>query len=156
MQVKTLLNACHRFKDFVYAAIGIRRVRCRESIVAEVRPRCGSKPVCSGCGQKRTGYDTSAKPRLYQFVPIWGFQCYLSYRLRRVDCPECGIKVERVPWAEGKRPLCRAYELFLAQWARRLSWKETAEVFRTSWHSVFTSVKAVVDYGLKHRNLEGI
>lgn len=156
MQVKTLLNNCHRFKSFVYASVRFERIKNQESLVAELRPRRGSKPVCSGCGTKCSGYDTSAKPRLYQFVPIWGFQCYLSYRLRRVDCPGCGVKVEKVPWAEGKRPLCSAYELFLARWARRLSWKETAEAFRTSWHSVFTSVKAVVDYGLKHRNLEGI
>ncbi|WP_419610838.1 hypothetical protein, partial [Thiolapillus sp.] len=40
--------------------------------------------------------------------------------------------VEQMPWAMGKRPLTRAYGWFLASWARRLSWKETAEVFRTS------------------------
>jgi hypothetical protein len=27
--------------------------------------------------------------------------------------------------------------LFLARWARRLSWKETAAAFRTSWEKVF-------------------
>ena len=43
--------------------------------------------------------------------------------------------------------------LFLARWARRLSWKETAEVFRTSWDKVFDAVEHVVTWGLGHRVL---
>ena len=27
---------------------------------------------------------------------------YFVYAMRRVDCPTCGVTVERVPWAEGK------------------------------------------------------
>lgn len=156
MRVKTLLNACHRIKGFVYTAERFERIKGQDSLVVEMRPRCGSKPVCPGCRIRRSGYDTAAEPRLYQFVPLWGFQCFLSYRPRRVDCPDCGVKVEKLPWAEGKRPLCRAYELFLAGWARRLCWTQTAEAFRTSWHSVFSSVRTVVEYGLEHRSLEGI
>src|SRR5436305_15121017 len=41
--------------------------------------------------------------------------------------------------------------LFLARWARRLSWKETAEAFRTSWDKVFDAVEHVVTFGLEHR-----
>jgi transposase len=29
---------------------------------------------------------------------------FLAYRMRRVDCSDCGVKVEQVPWAEGKNP----------------------------------------------------
>ena len=43
--------------------------------------------------------------------------------------------------------------LFLARWARRLSWKETAEAFRTSWDKVFDAVEHVVTFGLEHRAL---
>jgi transposase len=43
--------------------------------------------------------------------------------------------------------------LFLARWARRLSWKETAEAFRTSWGKVFGAVEHVVTWGLEHRTL---
>jgi transposase len=38
-------------------------------------------------------------------------------------------------------------------WARRLSWKETAEAFRTSWDKVFDAVEHVVTFGLGHRTL---
>ncbi len=53
--------------------------------------------------------------------------------MRRVDCRRCEkVVVEEVPWGDGKRTLTSAYMLFLARWARKLSWKETAESFRTS------------------------
>jgi hypothetical protein len=74
--------------------------------------------------------------------------------MRRVDCrPRGAIVVEDVPWGDGKRTLTRAYMLFLARWARRLSWKETAEAFRTSWEKVFDAVEHVITWGLEHRVL---
>ena len=63
------------------------------------------------------------------------------------------VKVEALPWANGKHTLTRAYMIFLAQWARKLSWKETALSFRTSWEKVFNAVEWVVDWGLSHREL---
>ena len=36
------------------------------------------------------------------------------YMMRRVECPRCGVIVERVPWAEGKHQLTTTYMLFLA------------------------------------------
>jgi hypothetical protein len=43
--------------------------------------------------------------------------------------------------------------LFLARWARKLSWKETAEAFHTSWDKVGDAVEYVVGWGLAHRPL---
>jgi transposase len=46
--------------------------------------------------------------------------------------------------------------LFLARWARKLSWKETADAFHTSWDKVCDAVEHVVHWGLEHRTLESI
>jgi transposase len=74
--------------------------------------------------------------------------------VRRLDRRRCGVvTVEEVPWGDGKRTLTKAYMVFLARWARRLSWKETAEAFRTSWDKVFDAVEYVVTWGLEHRTL---
>ena len=71
-----------------------------------------------------------------------------------MDCRRCGaVVVEEVPWADGKRSLTKAYMLFLARCVRRLSWKETAEAFRTSWEKVFDAVEHVVTWSLAHRPL---
>jgi transposase len=149
LQLITILNRCHRFPGFVY-----RQARFSsdgKSIEIAVSPRVGSKAVCSGCHQPAPGYDRLAERR-FEFIPFWGFLVFLLYQMRRVDCPRCqAVVVEEVPWGDGKRTLTRAYMLFLARWARRLSWKETAEAFRTSWDKVFDAVEHVVDYGLEHR-----
>ncbi|MDO9040841.1 MAG: transposase [Desulfocapsaceae bacterium] len=76
--------------------------------------------------------------------------------MRRVNCPDCGIKVEAVPWATGKNHLVTTYAWFLASWAKRMSWKDVSRAFNTSWESVFRSVKMAVTWGLAHRNLDGI
>jgi transposase len=124
-------------------------------LLVEVRPHGRSRPRCSGCEQKRPGYDTLA-PRRFAFVPLWGIAVYLVYAMRRVDCPKCGVVVESVPWADGKERITTAYAWFLASWAKRLSWKEVATVFHTSWDTVFRSVEMAVDWGLLHRDMNGI
>lgn len=73
--------------------------------------------------------------------------------MRRIDCRRCGVKVEALPWGHGKNQMTTAYVLFLAHWARKLSWKETALSFRTSWDKVCKAVEVVVQWGLDHREL---
>ncbi|MGF6702548.1 transposase [Paraburkholderia sp. MM5496-R1] len=150
MLLTRLLNACHHFPGFVYE--GARLCETTQSIEIDVRPRKGSKPICSCCNRPARGYD-SLTQRRFEFIPVWGFAVFLLYTMRRVDCRACGVKVEALPWANGKHTLTRAYMIFLAQWARKLSWKETAQSFRTSWEKVFNAVEWVVDWGLSHREL---
>ena len=76
--------------------------------------------------------------------------------MRRVNCPTCGVVVEQVPWAEGKRRVTTTYSWFLARWAKRLCWSDVAKAFQTSWETVFRSVERAVRWGLEQRNLEGI
>lgn len=157
MLIQTLLNKCHPLKRFVYKSVREGEVKGQKSLLVEVCPRKNGTLICSGCSKVAPGYDrSSGECRRFQFVPVWGYQVYLEYRMRRVNCKRCGVKVEQVPWAEGKSPLTKPYQLFLARWARRLSWKETAVAFRTTWDTVYASVRKVVDYGLEKRSLSGI
>jgi len=153
--VKTLLNRTHKFQSFVYGDVRLIDLADRLALEVDLRPRANSRPICSGCGQKRAGYDTLALRR-YQFVPLWGILVFFLYARRRVDCPACGIKVEALPWAAGKHRLTTTYAWFLADWARRLSWTEVAAVFHSTWHHVFSSVKMAVDWGRERMDLEGV
>jgi transposase len=81
---------------------------------------------------------------------------FLVYAPRRVDCVGCGVKVEQMPWAAGKCPLSTTYAWFLAGWAKRLSWKEVAEVFHMSWDAVFGAVEMAVAWGRAHLDVSGI
>ena len=156
MQLKTILNRCHKFKSFVY-----RDVRFVESdtgsaeIEIDIVPRKNAKPICSGCQRPGTVYDHQGVRR-FEFIPIWGFAVFFLYQMRRVNCRRCGVKIEQLPWGQGKRELTTTYMHYLAQWAEKLSWKEVADHFRTSWEKVFSAVEYVVNWGLKHRDLSGI
>ena len=154
MELTTILNGCHHFKGFVYEPAKFGAVD-RTSIEIKTRPRKGSTIICSGCHQPAPGYDHQPERR-FEFIPLWGIAVFLLYCMRRVNCKSCGVKVEEVPWASGKHQLTKTYMQFLAHWARKLSWKETAESFFTTWEKVCYSVEYVVGWGLEHRKLEGI
>lgn len=155
MLLKSILNRVQSHHGFVYEKARWADRRGLSVLEIEIRARRGSKPVCSRCGQNGPGYDVLPQRR-FEFVPLWGFPVFFLYAMRRVACPRCGIKVEQVPWAEGKNHLTTTYAWFLARWARRLSWKEVGEVFQTSWDNVFRSVKLAVTWGLAHRDLENV
>jgi transposase len=155
MQLKSILNRVELQKGFVYGEIRWSEEGKGKALEVRIRARKGSKPICSGCGKASPGYD-SLRQRRFEFVPLWGIAVFFLYALRRVNCPRCGVKVERIPWAEGKSHLTTSYAWFLARWARRLSWKETAEVFRSSWDTVFRSVKMAVSWGLEHRSMDNV
>jgi len=155
MQIKTILNRVHKFKSFVYGAVRLVEDAPVPTLEVEIQPRSNSRPVCSGCGHKRPGYDRLPE-RLFEFIPMWGHKVFFRYTPRRVDCPVCGVRVERMPWASGKHRLTEAYAWFLAGWAKRLSWKEVAEAFRTTWDHVFCSVERAVTWGRAHQDLSGV
>ena len=155
MQIKTILNRVQKHQSFIYTGIELKEKNNQLELEVAIRPRSNSRPLCSGCGSKCSGYDI-LPGRRFEFIPFWGILVYFIYAMRRVDCPDCGIKVERVPWAEGKRTITNTYALFLARWARQLSWSEVADHFQTSWHTVYCSVKMAVQWGRANVDLSGI
>lgn len=155
MQLQTILNRIQRQPGFVFERAHFVGRGTALHIHVSLRERQGSKPVCSGCGKKRPAYDR-LKARLYQFVPLWAIAVFFVYAPRRCDCPCCGVKVELLPWAEGKSRMTTALTWFLASWAKVLSWKETATRFHVSWQTVYTAVETAVVWGRTHLCLDGI
>jgi transposase len=155
MLLKTILNQVQRHKSFVYGKVNWGDTEENASIEIEVHARTNSKALCSGCGCPGPGYD-HLKTRRFEFVPLWGIAVYFLYAMRRVDCPTCGVTVERVPWSNGKGELTTTYQWFLARWAKRLAWSEVALIFNTTWEKVYASVKHAVFWGIAHREVGGV
>lgn len=156
LEVKTILNCIQRFVGFVYQEVRLRRQGQQpQHIEIRLAAHRGIRGKCSQCRQAAPGYDQLPE-RGWLFVPLWGIQTYFLYAPRRVQCPEHGVVVEHIPWGEGKRPVTNAMMGFLAGWARRLSWRETARAFHTSWECVYRSVEWFVHWGLTHRKLQGV
>src|SRR5262249_43058001 len=143
-------NRVEKHKSFVYATARWRRIDGRRALEIGIRPRKNSRPVCDGCGRRGPAYDRLGARR-FEVVPLWGVAVFFVYRMRRVDCRRCGVKVERVPWGAGRSGLTMSYRWFLAAWAKRMSWQQVANAFGTSWQSVAKSVRMAVVWGLLHR-----
>lgn len=155
MLIKTLLNQIEKHKGFVYDRVTFEEGG-RPRLIVHIRPDKRCAAICSGCDEPRAGYDKISGTRYFDFVPVWGILVLFAYVMRRVDCPRCGVKVEKVPWADGKSPTTKTYAWFLARWAKLLSWKQVAGAFNTTWDTVYRSVRLAVEWGLEHRDLTGI
>lgn len=153
--VKAILNHVHPIRGFVYEDERLVRRGNRRCLEVTIRPHAQRGPLCGVCRKPGTCHGHTEE-RKWTFVPLLGLEVTLKYTPRRVDCATDGVRVEFMPWNEGKRPTACAMMQFLGNWARRLSWKETAEIFKVSWQTVQHSVQWMVDWGLAHRVLDGI
>ena len=156
MQIKTILNRIQKQRGFVYGPMELVEEADGLVLHVEIYPHARNRPRCATCGRPGGHYDT-LDVREFEFVPLWGVRVFFRYRMRRVSCRPCdAVRVEAVPWADGKRSVTTTYAWFLAQWAKRLSWREVAQVFRTSWDQVFRAVDMAVTWGRAHADLTGI
>lgn len=155
MLIVTLLRKVMPIKGFVYENVTLAEHEGKECVEVTIRHRENSKGICSGCGQKGPGYD-HLPLRRFRHIPLWGIPFFLLYALRRVNCSTCGVKVERVPWAEGKHPVTIEFQWFLARWSKLLAWSVVAQKFGIQWHTVYASVSMAVAWGLQHRSLSNV
>lgn len=138
---QTLCVKDHRVVKVVEDADGLQVI---------LAPRLRRRLICSGCGGRAPLYDTLSE-RQWRHVPLWGIPVRLVYPPRRVHCPHCGVKVEKLPWAEGKHRLTTPLVILLATWSRLLSIDVVAKLFGVSWPTVGSAVQQAVAYGLDHR-----
>ena len=73
------------------------------------RKRGNRKLVCSGCGKKLSdAYDCSE--REVRDLPWSGYRTTVVIEIYRVRCPDCGVRVERVPLLPSKAPYSKRFE----------------------------------------------
>ena len=73
------------------------------------RKRGNRKLVCSGCGRKLAeGHEVSE--REVRDLPCMEFRTTVVVEVYRVCCPDCGIKMEKVPQLPSKAPFSKRFE----------------------------------------------
>lgn len=155
LTLKTVANFAQPIPGFVYERFEFSTSGDQGRLDVFLRARAQGRAKCSQCLRACPGYDRLAVRHWHQ-VPLWNIPCHYFYGPRRVTCPTHGVVVEHLPWSAGKRPFTVGLMAFLAMWAQRLSWLETARAFKVSWEAVFRSVEWVVEWGLAHRSLIGV
>jgi transposase len=73
------------------------------------RPRRSRALICSGCGKRvRELHDVSE--REVRDLPWGEYRTTVVVEIYRVRCPDCGVKVERVPQLPSKAPFSKRFE----------------------------------------------
>jgi len=119
--------------------------------VALVRRRA----ACSGCGQVcRRVHDRAW--RRWRHLDLAGNRCHVEYELRRVRCPDCGVRVEAVPWARSRARHTRDFEDLVAFMAQQMAKTPITVLLRVGWDTVGAIVERVVSDHLDADRLAGL
>ena len=74
--------------------------------------RKNSHAICSRCQKPAPGYDQPLPERRFEFVLLLGHPGFpASTECGGCSVKTCGVKVEQVPWADGKKELTKTYML---------------------------------------------
>jgi len=124
-----------------------------EGVVIAVRLR-RRRSRCSGCGRKAPIHDRST--RRWRHLDLGAQRCHLEAEIRRVRCPECGVKVEDVSFARPGARHTRDFEDLAAFLAQQTSKTVIAKLLRIDWATVGRIVERVVDEHLDETRLAGL
>lgn len=93
------------------------------------RKRGNRKIECSGCGRKFSDiYDTSE--RAVRDLPWSAFTATVMVEVYRVNCPDCGVKREKVPLLPSKAPFSRRFEEAVGLACEMASARQVARQFQ--------------------------
>ena len=84
--------------------------------------------VCSGCGRKFEDYHDFSE-REVRDLPWSSLLTTVVIEVHRVKCPNCGVKVERVPLLPSKAPFSERFEEAVGQACESASARQVARRF---------------------------
>ena len=107
---------------------------------------------CGECGREAPRVAATRRPpRSWRDLAMRDQVVELVYAPCRVWCLGCGLRVERVPWADKWQRVTHALARAVAELARVLDWSAVAHHFRLNWKTIATVVEGTVLWGLQHR-----
>ncbi len=122
-----------------------------EAIVAEIQEVGNHLPRCGCCGRPVGRTKGRLPRRQWRDLKIRDRPLVLGYSPRRVVCPDCGVRVEKVPWAERWSRVTRGLAQAAAVLSRRTDLSTVAGHYGINWKTVAGILRRVVEWGLKRR-----
>ena len=138
MRITKLLRVLLGLEDTRVVEVGFDA----DGLVIDVAPTW-RRARCSECGEICPGYD-HLRHRRWRHLDVAGMQLHLRYDTRRVKCPRCGVKVERVPWAETGSWFTRPFEDQVGYLAQRSDKTTVSADMRVAWDTVGAIIQRVV------------
>jgi transposase len=113
--------------------------------------------VCSGCGQTgRHLHIHDRRIKRWRHLDLGATRCFIEAELRRLRCPDCGVRLEPVPWARPDARHTRDFEDVVAWLAQQMAFAPITRLLRVGWRTIGPIIERVVAEHLDDRRLEGL
>jgi transposase len=128
------LRDADRFPGFVplaevHGIFGVPKAR-----IVHLRRR-RKKTVCGQCGTRsRSFYDR--RPWVARDLSCGLLQGYLEFEIRRVGCPHCGVKREKLDWLANNPFYAKRFAYYVGRRCRDSTLKAIAEELDWDWKTV--------------------
>ena len=100
----------------------------------------------------RAAYDR--RRRRWRHLDLGRCRLWLVYEIRRLDCANCGIRTEELPWARPGARHTRDFEDMVLWLAKRTDRTSVATLMRCSWETVTAIINRGVAELLDTRRLQ--
>lgn len=114
----------------------VTQLRVQETAVhVQLQPADLNRLRCGQCGRPARGVHEKVHRRVRD-LPMLGRTVWLELQLRRIWCPHCGTRMQRVSWLDRHARLTRRLAQHVSLWCARLPIRHVAQMFGLHWSTV--------------------
>lgn len=124
--------------------------------IVGILPSERSSAICDGCGHK-VSVIKDKRRRMYRDKPVFNWTTYLRVDRRRVVCPRCGVRSERLPFVEGRSRFTKRFERMVFNDSMDQTIAAAAKKHGISWHQAARIEYSILEHYDRERGpLHGI
>jgi transposase len=121
----------------------------------EVQLRPTTRLLNCPCGKRtRAAYDR--RRRRWRHLDLAHRKLWLTYEIRRLECPDCGVVTEELPWARPGARHTRDFEDTVLWLAQRTDRTSVATLMRCAWETVTSIINRGVADLRDHRRIDAL
>jgi transposase len=115
----------------------------------------GRSMICDGCGGSTTAVHDVAE-RWVRDLPVFDAETFIKLPRRRVLCPQCGPRLERLSWLHRYARVTSRFAESVVRLCQVLPVKQVAEFFGLGWDAVKDIDKSALEMKLGPPDLDGL
>lgn len=120
-----------------------------KEIVISVDHVRGNAHTCPKCGSSGPGYDS--RKRRWRHLDTCDLRTIIEADVPRMTCPEHGVVMLQVPWAESNSRFTVLFEIYVIKWLKVSTVSAVAKRVNLSWTAVGNIMDRAVKRGLVRR-----
>lgn len=118
-------------------------------VTVHVEAKAGTQQRCPRCGKRCPGYDR--RLRRWRHLDTCQLKTILEAEVPRVTCPEHGVVMVKVPWAEPGSGFTALFEALVIDWLKEATAAAVSRRLNVSWNAIDGIMQRAVQRGLARR-----